>query len=395
LFEYIVKKKIKEIKLDSNMEKLIEIIPTKFAAAERVSPNGIEYQLDLVEDYLSIKPILDDVDHMFLILNKQRQIVYSNKLFLKFIGSNEILSQRFGEALSCVHASEEIGGCGTGENCRECGAIIAQINSMKLGVDQQECRISAEKNKVYDLKIWAKSIKIQETKYILVSVTDISDEKRRKVLERLFFHDVLNTAGSLKNFIELMQDSTLEEIKEFSKIGLDIATSLIDELKSQRMLGLAEDSKLLLDVDEVYPNEVFEAVYNSYNEIANSEKKQIILPQIRLSESTIKTDKTLLKRVLGNLIKNALEASNEGNTVSLGIEEFDSTIVFSVSNETFMPRDIQLQIFQRSFSTKGKGRGVGTYSVKLLTENYLKGQVTFLSTPEFGTTFYITIPKEI
>jgi sensor histidine kinase regulating citrate/malate metabolism len=136
-------------------------------------------------------------------------------------------------------------------------------------------------------------------------------------------------------------------------------------------------------------------VYNSYNEIANSEKKQIILPQIRLSESTIKTDKTLLKRVLGNLIKNALEASNEGNTVSLGIEEFDSTIVFSVSNETFMPRDIQLQIFQRSFSTKGKGRGVGTYSVKLLTENYLKGQVTFLSTPEFGTTFYITIPKEI
>lgn len=38
-----------------------------------------------------------------------------------------------------------------------------------------------------------------------------------------------------------------------------------------------------------------------------------------------------------------------------------------------MPRTSQLQIFQRSFSTKGKGRGLGTYSIKLLTERYLKG----------------------
>jgi sensor histidine kinase regulating citrate/malate metabolism len=54
-----------------------------------------------------------------------------------------------------------------------------------------------------------------------------------------------------------------------------------------------------------------------------------------------------------------------------------------------------MQIFQRSFSTKGTGRGIGTYSVKLLTEKYLQGEVSFISTKEFGTTFYITIPKEI
>ncbi|MBK8046925.1 MAG: hypothetical protein IPK16_07250 [Anaerolineales bacterium] len=54
--------------------------------------------------------------------------------------------------------------------------------------------------------------------------------------------------------------------------------------------------------------------------------------------------------------------------------------------------DIQLQVFQRSFSTKGNGRGLGTYSMKLLTERYLQGEVGFVSTPESGTTFFARFP---
>ncbi|HAL86389.1 MAG TPA: histidine kinase, partial [Deferribacteraceae bacterium] len=40
----------------------------------------------------------------------------------------------------------------------------------------------------------------------------------------------------------------------------------------------------------------------------------------------------------------------------------------------------------------GKGRGLGTYSIKLLTENYLKGKVRFETRRESGTTFFIKIP---
>ena len=42
-----------------------------------------------------------------------------------------------------------------------------------------------------------------------------------------------------------------------------------------------------------------------------------------------------------------------------------------------MPRQVQLQIFKRSFSTKGAARGLGTYSMRLLSERYLKGVVSF------------------
>ena len=75
--------------------------------------------------------------------------------------------------------------------------------------------------------------------------------------------------------------------------------------------------------------------------------------------------------------------------------------MYKCSGESYMesvpgviPPDDQLQIFQRSFSTKGRGRGLGTYSIRLLGEAYLGGAVSFTSTQRTGTTFRIELPLE-
>ena len=112
----------------------------------------------------------------------------------------------------------------------------------------------------------------------------------------------------------------------------------------------------------------------------------------RARDATVVSDRVLLMRVVCNLIKNALEASREGQTVTAGCSADGDAAEFWVRNEGFMPRDVQLQLFQRSFSTKGAGRGLGTYSVRLLTERYLKGSVSFTSSPDEGTTFRVRCP---
>ena len=61
-------------------------------------------------------------------------------------------------------------------------------------------------------------------------------------------------------------------------------------------------------------------------------------------------------------------------------------------NNNYIPEDIQMQIFHRSFSTKESGRGLGTYSMRLVGENYLKGKVYFTSDKLKGTTFLIDLP---
>jgi signal transduction histidine kinase len=94
------------------------------------------------------------------------------------------------------------------------------------------------------------------------------------------------------------------------------------------------------------------------------------------------------------MLKNALEATEIGGTVVIRCVRQGEHVVFSVNNPSVMPQEVQLQIFQRSFSTKaGTGRGIGTYSVKLLGEHYLGGKVEFSSEESEGTTFTITLPQ--
>jgi signal transduction histidine kinase len=95
-------------------------------------------------------------------------------------------------------------------------------------------------------------------------------------------------------------------------------------------------------------------------------------------------------------VKNALEATSRGGVVTLSCVESGDDLLFSVHNPGVMPCDVQLQLFRRSFSTKdGSGRGMGTYSVKLFGEKYLKGKIAFKSRDPEGTTFTFTLPKTV
>jgi signal transduction histidine kinase len=103
-------------------------------------------------------------------------------------------------------------------------------------------------------------------------------------------------------------------------------------------------------------------------------------------------DPILLNRVVTNMAKNALEASIENETVVLKAVTYAKKIIISVQNKAVMDDEVKLQVFHRSFSTKGEGRGLGTYSIKLLSERYLGGKVSFESSEEEGTIFYLELP---
>ena len=107
------------------------------------------------------------------------------------------------------------------------------------------------------------------------------------------------------------------------------------------------------------------------------------------------TDVRLLARVLSNMLRNALEATDAGGVVTVRCQKRDGRVRFEVNNQAVMPKNVQMQVFQRSFSTKAAiGRGVGTHSMKLLGERYLHGTVGFSSQAAEGTTFWIELPEE-
>jgi len=170
-------------------------------------------------------------------------------------------------------------------------------------------------------------------------------------------------------------------------------TQLVDEIRSQRLLVTAEAGDLTVDQKTINAGDLIAEAADIYrNSDAAADRHLVIDTRVGPEPIEFDSDPTLLRRILGNLIKNALEASQRDSTVTVGAIDHTETVEFWVHNDGEIPRDAQLQIFQRSFSTKGSGRGIGTYSVRMFAEKYLGGSVAFTSSKEGGTTFSVRIP---
>ncbi len=370
-------------------------MPCENTLEERASIDTINQQAVLVNNQETIAAIINADPSIVMVLNQHRQIVFANQALLDFLHLKDfscVFGMRPGEALKCEHASELPEGCGTTEFCQTCGALNAILTSHTGDSDIQDCRIiQQETGDALDLRVWTTPLVVTGEPFTIFALQDISNEKRRIMLERVFFHDILNTAGNLRNYAVLLKKARPDEIEEFSEDLRRLSEGLIDEIQSHREISRAENGELVVDPILFKPGEVVEETAAMYyrHETASSKKIKV---QIDNPEISIISDPTLLKRILGNMIKNALEASQAGDTITLGFKSEDENVTFWVHNPAVMSTLVRLQVFQRSFSTKGAGRGLGTYSIKLLGERYLGGKVTFRSDDTIGTEFRLVLP---
>jgi signal transduction histidine kinase len=110
-------------------------------------------------------------------------------------------------------------------------------------------------------------------------------------------------------------------------------------------------------------------------------------------QQKIKGDINSLIQVLNNLISNGIEASKEGNVITLGAYKLEGNVIFYIRNfGQKMPEEIQSKIFSKMVTTKGKhGTGLGLYISKSIIKVRFNGEIYF-ETNEKETTFFVEIP---
>jgi PAS domain S-box-containing protein len=103
-------------------------------------------------------------------------------------------------------------------------------------------------------------------------------------------------------------------------------------------------------------------------------------------------DPALLKRILQNLVSNAVQAMPEGGRLEIQSRQENNEIVISVEDSGVgIPLEHMDKLFTPLFTTKSKGQGFGLAVVKRITEA-LGGMVTFESEVGRGTKFIVSLP---
>jgi len=309
--------------------------------------------------------------------------------------ADQILGLRPGEALHCLHSADGPDGCGTAMNCSVCGAVLSilacQESNHQTG---RECRVMLQDTDMtsLDLEVIASPLEIDGISFTVFAMKDISAEKRRNILEKVFFHDVLNTAGGLNGVAGLLAEGVSPAAEqEYKQWMVSLSDNLVEDITHQRRLLAAERGEYVPEFELTDIGELLEGIRRLYENHVKTPERAVVLVNICTCE--VSTDRALLRRIVGNMTLNALEATPMGGTVIIQTEVSSQKLRIEVVNPGEIPESVQLQLFKRSFSTKGAvGRGIGTYSMKLFGEKYLKGTVGFSSNDGY-TRFHITIPR--
>lgn len=366
---------------------------TDFAPAERDSEEAIREQVRLIARH-SPRMMLDGLPLPVVVVNAKRQIVFCNNCFEAFAreqGDLLPLGRRPGEALGCENAGLNGGGCGTSRFCRFCGAARAILESLDGAHSVQLCRLTRSRGEpsCLDFQVFAEPLVCEGVSFVLFSVLDVSKELRLESLRRKVLEDVRRRA---ENINRLYAGVVREQGGESTSGGLFAlgyaARMLMEEIDGQFRIFEAEEDRL--DVREESVG-VVEALRHAL--ACLDAREDAFDLETTCQGLQVRADRQLLGYVLRQVLENGLEAVGGRAPVRIACLADEKTVRIRVGTPAPLRESVRLQIFQRGFSTKGQGRGMGLYHARLLARRYLDGDLAYLE-QEPGAVFELRLRRD-
>jgi PAS domain S-box-containing protein len=242
----------------------------------------------------------------------------------------------------------------------------------------------------------------------LMTLVDITRQKKAEDAKSEFVslasHQLRTPIAGMKWSAELllMDDSTAlteRQHKYIDRLLISIQrmARLVDDfLRVSRFeLGTFKAEYTTVSLSELFDDVMSEQVANV------NQKKLIVKKFYDETVDAVVTDQNLMRMIVTNLYSNATKYTREEGTVHIGFGRKDDSLLITVAdNGMGIPAEDQEEIFTKLFRAANAvrnvpdGTGLGLYIVREAVA-VLKGQVTFTTTENIGTTFEVTLPLEL
>ncbi len=196
----------------------------------------------------------------------------------------------------------------------------------------------------------------------------------REQLEQVACHDLKNPLTSILTLPRLVMDLgglTPEQrmwLERTEAAGLRMLQQInftLDLFRIER--GLYELPQETVNLVQVARN----TVRDQFSSLSKRQQKVDLFIDGRIANGDdamiVRGEELLLYSLVGNLLKNASEASPEGETITVSLGA--ATGILSIRNRGAVPQEIRDRFFGKLVTAgKNRGHGLGTYSARLVTE---------------------------
>lgn len=264
---------------------------------------------------------------------------------------------------------------------------------------------------------WYDSVLTEEScnaKYILISGEDITEKRKDEIrlmeyakqlqrsneLKDLFTdvlrHDLLNPAGLMKSFLEILGDTKLSDkqrhiIENINRSNSKLIELIEDAAKLAKLESMEEMVIVRTDLGHLLSSarESFEPMINNKN----------IGLEIKAKGSYPALANPMIEAVFSNLISNAIKYSSEYTVITIGVEDSGNKWKVTVRDQgdgiPDKDKEAVFDRFNRLHKENIKGNGIGLAIVKRIIDLH-EERIGINDNPEGkGSIFWFTVKKDL
>ncbi len=215
-------------------------------------------------------------------------------------------------------------------------------------------------------------------------IVDLSEEDNNENRIKEISHEVKNQISIMDVYLKLLEkqlgnNKNIDVLKK----TISIITAELNELKNYGESNIREF--ILQDV-------ILEAI-EIMSELVKTKGNKITFVSDHKYDISIFADENKLLSTINNIIKNANESSkNDEFTINLKPDK-NSVYIDIINHGEKIKEENKKLLFEKGFTTKQKGWGIGLYSCRKYIEE-LRGKLELLESTKEKTTFRITLPLD-
>jgi PAS domain S-box-containing protein len=213
-------------------------------------------------------------------------------------------------------------------------------------------------------------------------------------------HDLRTPLFSLVGYLDLLRNGKVNDPNvrtEFLNRSAEDVDRLMDMVNELLDISRLENKALTLNVQHVDISELISKVVDSFRERAKASRISLKSPS-RGPSLPAEVDPERMRRVLANLVENAIKFSPEGGEIQVkgALDKENVTIQVSDKGCGISPEDCS-KIFDKFYqanstrSSNRSGTGLGLFIAKQIVEAH-GGAIAVSSKIGVGSTFTMTIP---
>jgi nitrogen fixation/metabolism regulation signal transduction histidine kinase len=214
-------------------------------------------------------------------------------------------------------------------------------------------------------------------------------------LARRLAHELKNPLFPLQITIENLQKA--RERPEFDEVFREGTSTLLAELSNLKtIVGRFSDFAKMPPprFESVEVNEIVRGVMKLYDARLHAEGRPAISLRMELADGELRiaADSDQLRRALGNLILNAMDALPDGGTLRVATERIEDGVRISIADtgQGLTPEECE-RLFTPYYTTKHHGTGLGLAIVQSVVSDH-HGKISVVSEAGGGATFIIELP---